>query len=213
MLVATGEEHFLENTTSGHVDLVAVHFHAHVFGSIDFLSLAGVPAASVASRDAPYCATSRNLAREYALRAPGWRRALESGLTQGLIHVMRAGGCSSQFPSHASSHRTLARLYPAMEHLERNLGNTDLGVGELARRVHLSEVQFRKLFKRVIGTTPVSFVRKRRMQLACALLRETDREIKGVAGECGFADAMFFSKVFKSLTGTTPAAYRNSVEP
>jgi transcriptional regulator GlxA family with amidase domain len=61
--------------------------------------------------------------------------------------------------------------------------------------------------------SPARFVRKRRIELACSLLRRTDREIKQIAGACGFAEAGFFHKVFKAEMATTPGRYRETAEP
>jgi AraC family transcriptional regulator of adaptative response / methylphosphotriester-DNA alkyltransferase methyltransferase len=46
------------------------------------------------------------------------------------------------------------------------------------------------------------------MTKAKKLLLETDFSIAVVAGECGFANQNYFSKLFKRETGLSPTAFR-----
>jgi len=41
------------------------------------------------------------------------------------------------------------------------------------------------------------------------LLTGTNLTLRQIAGECGYADLPYFGVLFRKLTGTTPAAYRN----
>jgi AraC family transcriptional regulator len=74
----------------------------------------------------------------------------------------------------------------------------------------LSETHFRRLFHEVFGTSPVQFIRQRRIERACSLLRSTANPIKQIAADCGFAEEAFFSRVFHQALGKSPAAYRRA---
>ena len=47
-----------------------------------------------------------------------------------------------------------------------------------------------------------------KMQRACELLDSTDKAIKVIAGEVGYQDAFYFSRIFKRIIGVSPQKYR-----
>jgi AraC-like DNA-binding protein len=60
------------------------------------------------------------------------------------------------------------------------------------------------------GKTFTSIAKEARGIVAQHLLRSTQRTIQEVAYEMGFADASTFHRAFKSWTGMTPSAFRNT---
>jgi AraC family transcriptional regulator len=70
--------------------------------------------------------------------------------------------------------------------------------------VHLARV-----FRRHLGCTPGDYLRRRRLERAAVLLRETARPLSDVALHCGFADQSHFANAFKRHTGVTPGSYRD----
>jgi AraC family transcriptional regulator len=89
-------------------------------------------------------------------------------------------------------------------HLEGPLSLSDLVAGS-----GLSAGHFAREFKRSTGLSPHQYVLRARTDRAKSLLKGSDATIAGVALACGFADQEHLTKVFKRLTGTTPAAYRS----
>ena len=69
--------------------------------------------------------------------------------------------------------------------------------------------QFMKLFKKVAGTTFVSYVTLVRLSNAVPLLKETSLSIRDVAKQVGFADQSYFDRRFKSAFEQTPTAFRS----
>jgi len=55
------------------------------------------------------------------------------------------------------------------------------------------------------------FVRKLRIEHACAQLLKGDFPLAAIALQAGFVDQSHFSKVFKLYVGMTPHKYRNMV--
>ncbi len=64
------------------------------------------------------------------------------------------------------------------------------------------------LFHRFQGRTLTDFIQARRVAEARFLLRESGLSIKEIAGQCGFSDVGYFSRVFQKLQGATPSGYR-----
>lgn len=209
MLIPQGAEHVVRQAAGSAMHLYAVHFHARVFGGINLLDLLGFPAHLPRREVAPYGPANERVAREHALRAPGWRRAMGAEISGVLMQMVRHEGRRFRGPGGGEAHAELPRLLPALEWIERNLDDPGLKVAGIARQLHVSEVQARKLFRRVIGTSPIRFVQRRRIDLACQLLRASGLPIEQIAEQCGFSESPFFFRVFKKWTGTTPRAYRD----
>ncbi len=209
MLIPQGVEHFVGQDEKVNTHLIAVHFHAHVFGAINMLTMLGAPAHIRASSDGFYGINSKLLAREFAIKAPGWRTIMDTEVTSVLLRILRSEGPRFKVNTGAASLSQLPRVLPVFECIEKNLGDPDLAVADLAKRIYLSEVQFRKIFKRITGTNPVCFLQRRRIERACVLLRTTDQSIESIAESCGFSDPPFFHRVFKGWTSMTPSQYRH----
>jgi AraC-like DNA-binding protein len=212
MLIPQGSSHEVEQGAGVAFNLSAVHFHAHVFGGINILDLLGFPVhvRPLGGRDDILLESTRKLNREFATKAPGYLQSAAALLMQIILHVLRYHGSSFTPPYHSEKVNEVRRLLPAFDHIERNLGDGSVRVGDLARKVFVSEVQFRKLFRRVASMSPVRFIQSRRIDRACHLLRESGLSIDQVAQAVGFADASFFCRVFKSWTQATPAQYRQT---
>ena len=149
----------------------------------------------------------RQVAREFALRPPGWRQNASALILQVLLHIHRG----------KSRHATacdprLARLTPALALLEKRLADPGLQVGDLARAVSVSEVTLRRLFREALGAGPQAVLRRRRIDHARNLLKTTELPIKAIAMECGFTETRSFHCAFRQLVGATPGAYRRQPE-
>ena len=71
----------------------------------------------------------------------------------------------------------------------------------------------RKLFKKETGLTPHAYLLKERMELASSLIsgnitnRYSNYTVSQIAESCGFAEPLYFSRVFKKYFGTPPSEY------
>jgi AraC family transcriptional regulator, arabinose operon regulatory protein len=83
-----------------------------------------------------------------------------------------------------------------------------LRVAELAQLAGMSESHFSRQFKASIGTSPIDWLRRERINQAKRRLIESDDPVKEVARQVGYADQFFFSKDFKKMTKLTPTQYR-----
>ena len=101
------------------------------------------------------------------------------------------------------------RIAAVLEYIDRNVAQR-FTLGTLARKTHLSPVYFASLFRRHVGTSPMAFVRRRRIEIACSLLASGDAGVGEVAHAVGFVDPYYFSRVFKQIMGISPRDYRES---
>ncbi len=83
----------------------------------------------------------------------------------------------------------------AVEIIETEL-STPLSVSGLARGLTLSPATLSRLFHRHMGTTMVAYIRRRRIERARFLLRETEMPIKEIAGRVGIRTSTCSTRPF-----------------
>jgi len=82
------------------------------------------------------------------------------------------------------------------------------GVPALARLTGRSPPHIARLLKRLAGVTPRGAVHAARMEYAAAQLIHTSREIKEIAGDCGYRSLSHFYRLFHTTCDATPGEYR-----
>lgn len=81
-------------------------------------------------------------------------------------------------------------------------------VEQLAARAGVSPSSLKKYFAMVYGCPISEYIRGKRMEYACSLLRDTDQSIADIAEQTGYAHQGKFGAVFKKYTGQAPLEYR-----
>lgn len=88
--------------------------------------------------------------------------------------------------------------------IEKKLSNSDL-----AHIVNMAPNSFARLFKEEMNITLHNFIQNRKIAKACELFEHSNETIERVSDLLGFADRYHFSRVFKSVTGLSPAIYKS----
>lgn len=86
-----------------------------------------------------------------------------------------------------------------------------LNLQDLAAYVHLSVSQLSHLFIETIGTSPMEFVRKSRINYAKQLLMNKSYSLREIAEKIGYEDQSQLSRAFKKAEGLSPSEYRKKV--
>lgn len=84
-------------------------------------------------------------------------------------------------------------------------------VERLAEVAGLSASRFSALFRAHVGSSPMDYVRRVRVDEARRLLADVDLSVKEVARRVGFEDGFHFSKVFRAVDGLPPTRYREAL--
>ena len=95
-----------------------------------------------------------------------------------------------------------------MQFVEENIGNSDAGVGDMAQAAAVSRSGLQRKLKQAMGITPLDLMREARINRACQLLTQTDKNISDIAYACGFTDPKYFSRSFRQSTGKSPSEFR-----
>lgn len=97
----------------------------------------------------------------------------------------------------------------AQAHLRAHL-DSPLDLPSLARRYGLSTSHFAALFRASTGGGVVEYVKRLRMARARELLVTTTWGVGDIAASVGYKDAFYFSRQFRSVSGTSPSDYRQA---
>lgn len=87
-----------------------------------------------------------------------------------------------------------------------------ISLAKISENTYLSPVYVSRVFKEATGESPINYLIKVRLLKACELLNETSYSIKKIASYVGYADAYYFSKLFKKYFGMPPVSYRKAKE-
>ena len=101
-------------------------------------------------------------------------------------------------------------LGEALSHIRRH-ASEDLSLEDVARACHKNSSTLRKLFREQLGMTFSDYISKLRVERAIEILRDPHRSLAEIAVEVGFYDQSHFGKVFRQITGYTPALYRKKI--
>ncbi len=100
----------------------------------------------------------------------------------------------------------------ALEYIEqRILLSEPLIVADLAKHVALSINHFTAVFKEATGWPPMEYYQRRRVQRACRLLLEPEKQITDIALEAGYSDSAHLCHFFKRYTNMSPSQYRSKL--
>jgi AraC-like DNA-binding protein len=83
-------------------------------------------------------------------------------------------------------------------------------IEQLGEEAGLSRSALHERFVHFIGQPPMQYLASWRMQLAAALLRDTDAKVVEVALDVGYENETAFSRAFRRAVGESPAAWRRS---
>lgn len=117
------------------------------------------------------------------------------------------------------SHATTARTADRRASIDRALAAVRArpadphDIDTLADAAGMSRSTLTRYFRRVLATTPNSFIQRARLNEAAALLRSTELPVKIVAAAAGFASRSHFSHLFSAAFGVDPSTYRAKAPP
>lgn len=78
----------------------------------------------------------------------------------------------------------------------------------LARYMHLSPSQVRRLFIDAFGKSPIAYLTMLRVERMAEMLRVSEESISVLAGKVGWNDPDFAARQFRRSMGLSPSAYR-----
>jgi AraC-like DNA-binding protein len=87
----------------------------------------------------------------------------------------------------------------------------ELTVAKLAEVACMSERHFAREFQRRTQLTPMTYVRKMRLEKASSAIAQGNLPLRQIAREVGFRDEFEFSRVFRRVMGFAPSTLRENL--
>lgn len=87
-----------------------------------------------------------------------------------------------------------------------------LSIPELCKQLHYGKTHLSTIFREATGSSIMEYYRNLKIKEAKHLLRDPQYTVAEISVLLCFDTPQYFSKVFKSQTGLTPAAWRNSLQ-
>lgn len=138
-------------------------------------------------------------------RAPGAQTALVGELYL-LFSLFYREGRVEDAPAglhRKAQSRTAAKL---LDYMEEHL-TEPLTLAGLAAVSGFTARYLCRFFRAYTAMTPIQYLNARRVERACAELRE-GKSVTAAALDCGFCDVSYFSRVFRKYKGCSPAGYQ-----
>lgn len=97
-----------------------------------------------------------------------------------------------------------------IDYIDNHYRDKDLTLKKIANIFSYTEKHLSFLFQKNMSINFRQYINSLRMQYALEIISNSNLSIKEIASECGFGDAMYFSKVFKKSQNITPQNYKKS---
>ncbi|MFZ2654296.1 MAG: helix-turn-helix domain-containing protein [Victivallales bacterium] len=134
-------------------------------------------------------------------------RRLENALKQqGLFLQLLSEVLSGNQPVRASARggKSLRMVQSLKQRIEYDY-RKDLTIRSLAKEFNVTPLHMSRAFRMIVGTGPLEYVHRLRLEEAYLLLSEGSRNVSEVAGMVGFEDANYFSRLFRKKMGMVPS--------
>ncbi len=147
--------------------------------------------------------------REFEEMRCDYEAAIKAELLALLILLRRSYGMTDESTQELVSAPDYSKIIRAMNYMDKNFTG-EISLEEIAEESNLSRSYFCTVFRRLNGLTPWDYINIRRVNRALELLRTTDDNILDVALQCGYNNTSNFNRIFRTVTGQTPKAYRDA---
>lgn len=104
--------------------------------------------------------------------------------------------------------RTSDHFRKACEVILQSYGSPDLSVEALSKAVGLSRAHLGRIFIENARISPIGYIIFIRCEQAKKLIESSNLSIGEIAESVGFADPLYFSRIFKKSVGISPTEYR-----
>lgn len=124
-----------------------------------------------------------------------------------LFLVPASESSSPEAPETAGNRRShmLEEMQQLLAYMDTHYGE-DITLSFAAEKMNFSESYFSRVFKRLMGINFVTYLNMIRVEHAAAELKASGKRVLDIALSSGFNNIRTFNRVFKEITGYTPAS-------
>lgn len=143
-----------------------------------------------------------SLSQEYAQKM---HRTVDEQQMRGLIEQYIAAFCFVIRANNKSNYSVYVKR--AVQYIETHLSQS-IAIDTLSKLNGISRKHFVHLFSKETGKTVKQYIAQTRCERAAQLLENSQLPVHEISGYVGYEDNNYFTKVFKSVMGTSPQEYR-----
>lgn len=93
--------------------------------------------------------------------------------------------------------------------IEKNLGEQNFTVEDLAQQLHISRVQLYRKVKALLGISISDYINSQKLAKAKSMLQDSKLNISEIAYQLGYSSPGYFSTSFKNKYGISPKQFRS----
>ncbi|MEU7264928.1 helix-turn-helix domain-containing protein [Streptomyces albidoflavus] len=135
-----------------------------------------------------------------------------NAVSRRLVFAAHREGGQRQFVERPMPDLPDESLAPVLAWAQERL-DAPLTVADLAGRAAVSPATLHRRFQAQLGTTPLTWLTRERLALACRLIERGEPRFEVVARRSGIGTAAHLRSLMRRETGITPSAYRSRFGP
>ncbi len=97
------------------------------------------------------------------------------------------------------------------KYIDDNFSNVAFSLEDMSDQLQYNKKYLSAVFKRKMNVGIIEYLNTIRIQHACTMVQQGFTSVNDIALRCGYSDPQYFSKLFKSKMGMSPAAYIKTV--
>lgn len=136
----------------------------------------------------------------------GYELVVRDTLSQLLFMIVDHEKSLTGKPS-AGSMRDGSRMKTMLQYIHNHFGE-EIFIDDIACSAAISKSECLRCFHSTIGTTPIQYLKKYRIERAAELLNGTEDKVVDIGIQCGFQDMSYFARAFRKVKGCTPTEWR-----
>ncbi|MNI71647.1 HTH-type transcriptional activator RhaS [compost metagenome] len=140
--------------------------------------------------------------KEYEDKRQGYQTMLASRFMELVVYLSRY----YEDQEHGADN-SLMHLASAISYIEDHYCE-QLVLEDIAAQAGISVRHLNRIFRAYYQTTPVAYIQRLRLELACTLLRSTRLSITDISYKCGYNDSNYLTRQFRKAYGMSPKAFR-----
>jgi AraC family transcriptional regulator, transcriptional activator FtrA len=135
-----------------------------------------------------------------------------NAVSRRLVFAAHRDGGQRQFVERPVPEVPDESLAPVLAWAQQRIGEP-LGVAALAARAAVSPATLHRRFRAELGTTPLAWLTRERVALACLLIERGEERLDVVARRSGLGSTANLRTLVRRETGLSPSAYRARFAP
>ncbi|SFU20540.1 helix-turn-helix domain-containing protein [Sedimentitalea nanhaiensis] len=150
------------------------------------------------------------LTSEAASRGPAGSLYAEALSVQLAVHLLRNYASFETRPAPGLAGLSQSDLNRLEDYIEAHLAEP-LALDDLADMLGIGVWTLNRHLRASVGKSAYAFVQGKRVDRACAMLREPHRALKDISAACGYSDQAHMTRSFRKAIGVTPGQYRKGL--